>query len=546
MQDYKFPPEVLERFALYLDQNSLTKCIRVSRLWFDCFLPALYRRINVRHFDYYITQTEGGYPSRSDGITRTTETVGFGGQFIYKHHRFIKEVNVMSAFALKYLIGPECVNLEKIAVYRTYSAFSRRKYSPEEAEVLEKWREKYKSEGDGALVLQLWKPLFTQNKGLRKIKLGAYPGEDKAMAKALGALPQLEELYIRNVRSWSTTEALLDFCPKVGNITIEMFSNRFSNPHQTFRSRENYTDITDEPKTQIKSLDLFTIGRRNRSPWIIPVLWRCPLLECFVFPSYGNEHSFPKVARALVMHNPKLRDLKVSIGGLFQGPESKNALKELLEGCPNLSTISLVDHPNIFELDHHLEDPKLRQRLEHFDYSANSEKQIKPVSEMGFGVLSVCPNLRSFKARLVMMEVEGFLEMDIACFKTLETLEVKLDYRSLSSESESEDAADESAHSIDQARMKVEEEKMDNLYRQELQTKILDKLVKFEALTRLKIGRSEKEFSCVLPSPQHKVFYLAIGQDELLLFSKMPRLKSLNVDGVSYSSKLGRMRCFSS
>ncbi|KAG0264196.1 hypothetical protein BGZ95_003642, partial [Linnemannia exigua] len=107
-------PEILERIALYADPHTLTVCIRACRLWFACFLPPLYRNIHVYHFDYFSTDLGDGYPQRSDKVIRTADTVGYGGQFIHKHGRFIKSVTVGTVYALKHLLHPECVNLQEV------------------------------------------------------------------------------------------------------------------------------------------------------------------------------------------------------------------------------------------------------------------------------------------------------------------------------------------------------------------------------------------------------------------------------------------------
>ncbi|KAG0376386.1 hypothetical protein BGX24_007826 [Mortierella sp. AD032] len=258
------PPEVLERIAFYADPHTLTICIRACRLWFACFLPPLYQNINIYHFDYFSTDLGDGYPRRSDKVIRTADTVGFGGQFIHKYGRFIETVTIGTAYALKYLLQPECVNLKEVTtmspLVKHYwrvrgmpSDFSKYRVMPNNSAELSKFRNQFGHEGSGRLVNQIWIPLFTQNPGLRRISLNNLPGGDREVAellKAMGRLAQLEEVYFKFIGDSGILERILDFCPQVRKITIETFINKYSNPYQTFRSRNNFNDITDEPKTQ--------------------------------------------------------------------------------------------------------------------------------------------------------------------------------------------------------------------------------------------------------------------------------------------------------
>ncbi|KAG0247505.1 hypothetical protein BGZ95_008635, partial [Linnemannia exigua] len=151
----------------------------------------------------------------------------------------------------------------------------------------------------------------------------------------MGNLAQLEEIHIKFIKDWGVLEALLDFCPQVRKIAIGRIAERYSHPNQTFRSRSNFNEITDEPKTQVRELDLFSRGQIHQIPWIVPVLWRCPLLENLVIPKYSGQRMFPDVVRAIVEHCPEIRHLNVKIQCKHNSPETIDALATLLNtGCP--------------------------------------------------------------------------------------------------------------------------------------------------------------------------------------------------------------------
>ncbi|KAG0353422.1 hypothetical protein BGX24_007274 [Mortierella sp. AD032] len=157
--------------------------------------------------------------------------------------------------------------------------FSKYRAMPQSDAELSKFQSQFVCKDSKWLVTHIWIPIFTQNPGLRRIAFSNLPGMDREaaqLAKAMGRLAQLEEIYIVFIRDLGVLEALLDFCPQVHKITIETFSSKYSDPNQTFRSRDNFEEITDEPKTQIKELDLFSSGHKQRSLWIVPVIWRCP------------------------------------------------------------------------------------------------------------------------------------------------------------------------------------------------------------------------------------------------------------------------------
>lgn len=51
-----------------------------------------------------------------------------------------------------------------------------------------------------------------------------------------------------------------------GTLTVKTFHSRFSNSRQDVRSLESYAQITNEPKTQIKTLDFFSSWRIRMRP----------------------------------------------------------------------------------------------------------------------------------------------------------------------------------------------------------------------------------------------------------------------------------------
>ncbi|KAF9131573.1 hypothetical protein BGW39_001622 [Mortierella sp. 14UC] len=591
------PPEVLERIALFTDPHTLTICIRACRLWFDCFLPALYQDINVYHFDYLSTDLGDGYPSRSDNIPRTKDTVGYGGQFIHKHGRFIKSVTVGTARALKYLLHPDCTNLEYVTtrapLVKLYwsvrgmpADYSQYRAMPRNDAELSAFANKFSGENGNRLTSQIWVPLFTQHPGLRQISMYTLPAYDKdavRVAKAMGALTKLKELHIKFVKHWEALQALLDFCPQVHKITMETFSNKYSNPIQTFRSRSNnYTEMTNEPKTQVRELDLFSRGRLQLQPWIIHVLWRCPLLESLVVPMYHNENNFPLVVRALVEHCPEIRHLYVRIQGMSKGPATVNALADLFNtGCPRLTSLKLYDAADVFLLEHHFANQDLRRRLEKFVYISSgplSKRNDGAIagSELAFGVLLVCPNLRVFEARRMTLDVFEFLEMDVVCLRTLTTLCLRLRYeRTLSSEvvgeaaqqaaveeqekedkNGSKDSEDRKGgerivegennkkkkeqESIGENETQKEEKKDRAYYCPSLQSRVIAKLVQFTELKELRLGSDPENDR--FREKGVSMLQLEMGEEELQRFAQMRRLEKLEVDGVNYSRRVRRMR----
>ncbi|KAF9900331.1 hypothetical protein EC991_007474 [Linnemannia zychae] len=590
------PPEVLERIALFADPHTLTICIRTCRLWLDCFLPALYQDINVYHFDYFSTDLGKGYPSRSDNTPRTKETVGYGGQFIHKHCRFIKSIKVGTTKALKYLLHPDCTNVKYVttaaplannylSVRGMPTDFSQYRAMPRNNEELLRFVSKFAGNSQTSLISKIWIPFFAQHSGLREISMHTLPGNENdaiKMAKAMGSLKQLEALQIKFVYDWSVMEALLDFCPQVRKITIETFSNKFSNPNQTFRSRNNYTEMTNEPKTQVRELDLFSSGRIQRQPWIVPVLWRCPLLESLIIPMYHTQDIFPVVVRALIEHCPEIRHLYVRVKAESRGPSTVNAFTDLFNaladlfntGCPRLTSLKLYDAVDLFLLEHHFANQDLRRRLEKFEYFSGGFSSMRngvavavAGSKLEFGALLVCPNLRVFEARKRSLCVFEFLEMDFVCLKTLTTLSLRLRYeRTLYSEvvreavqqaAAEEEVDKEDSHGSEDRGVAERETERENNKEQEpigvrqkmmeedddrviLQSRVIAKLTQFTALKELRLGSDPQDHR--FRDERVSILQLKMGEEELRRFAQMRRLETLEVDGVDYSGRVRRMR----
>ncbi|KAF9902844.1 hypothetical protein EC991_004503 [Linnemannia zychae] len=572
------PPEVLERIALFADPNTLTICIRTCRLWFDCFLPALYKDINVYHFDYLSTELSNGYPSRSDRIPRTKDTVGYGGQFIHKHCRLIKSIKVGTPKALKYLHHPDCTNLEYVTVapplVKNYwhvrgmpADFSQYRAMPRNAAELTEFASKFPGRYE-------WLPLFAQNPGLRRISMDVSPETKNGIiriAKAMGSLKQLEDLHIKFVRDCSVMEALMDFCPQVRKITFETFINKYSSINQTFRSRDNFTQMTNEPKTQIRELNIFSQGRKHYQPWIVAVLWRCPLLESLIVPLYQTQDSFPVIVRALIEHCPEIQHLHVRMQEEFKGVATVNALADLLNsGCPRLTSLKLYDAADLFLLEHHFANHDLRRRLEKFEYISCASSWVRngatvtvSGSELEFGALSVCPNLRVFEAPRRTLCVFEFLEMDIVCLETLTTLHLRLRYEeTVSSEVVKEDvqqAAEDDEGDKEEAESNLEwednkeekesmgvnetqkEEEEDRVYDSpSLQSRVIAKLAQFTVLKELCLG--SKPEGRRYRDEGVNMLKFKMGEEELQKFSQMRRLQTLKVEGINYSRKIRRMR----
>lgn len=566
------PPEVLERTALFLDPHSLTASIRVCRLWFDCFLPSLYHTIHVYHFDYLSTNHGVGYPSRSDGVVRTAETVGYGGKFVHKHGQFIKDVTVGSALALKYLLRPKCVHLVRVATVPTdHNAMFRA--MPKKVEELKSWQERLGGDYNEPLVYQIWEPLFAQNPGLCRVSMTNLPGRGKnvvRMCKALGGLALLEELHIRVVKDANVMEALMDSCPHVGTLTVKTFLNRFSNPHQVFRCRRNYTQITNEPKTQIKNLDLFSSGRIGYQPWIIPILWRCPLLERLVIPYTHGEQYFSPVMRTIAEHCPKIRYLNVRILERFTSADTITALDDLLNtGCPRLTSLRLYDAADIFLMERHFWNPDLRERLEEFRCTAGSKRLLERKvlgAEVGFGVLVVCPNLRVFVTSLMMLDVGEFLEMEFACLEKLEVLRLRLRCPSrihlvyvtaaavavVEGDDDNEGVMEGEREGTTKQSNETEEISFARLYYQTIQDKVVDKLVQFRSLKELRLGEDRSNYGNGGgdgDGGRLVDFHLDMregegeGEGKVKMFAeRMSMLGKLCIDGVDYSKEMQACR----
>ncbi|KAG0074154.1 hypothetical protein BGZ90_010978 [Linnemannia elongata] len=71
---------------------------------------------------------------------------------------------------------------------------------------------------------------------------------------------------VKEHKSWQDRFDLDGLLSAGGTLTIKTFHSRFSNPLQDFRSLESYAQITNEPKTQIKTLDLFSSWRIGMRP----------------------------------------------------------------------------------------------------------------------------------------------------------------------------------------------------------------------------------------------------------------------------------------
>ncbi|KAF9148774.1 hypothetical protein BG015_009480 [Linnemannia schmuckeri] len=516
------PPEVLERISVFLDSHSLTVSIRVCRLWFDCFLPSLYHTIHIYHFDYFSTDLGAGYPLRSDGIVRTTDTVGYGGKFVHKHGQFIKEVTVGTAYALKYLLGPKCTNLVRVTTvvpgfYAPNVKF--RGMSKGDGE-LESWRGQFGREHDGILIGQIWEPLL------------------------------LEELHIKFMRDWDIVEALLDYCPQVDKIVIETFTNRYSDPTRPSGAAATMTRLPTSPKTCIKELNLFSSGRMCNNPWIIPVLWRCPLLERLIVPSYRPEWHFGPVMRTIIEHCPEILYLHIRIQERFTSIATITALDDLLNtGCTRLTWLRLYNAADIFLMERHFWSRDLRARLEKFWCSARSKRLLEGRvlgAEVGFGVLLVCPNLRVFEARRMMLDVEEFLGMEFACLESLEVLHARLRYRSrtppiaataLEGDEKEVEAKERYGDGGGKTKQLEETEGVARLYRQNIQDKVIHKLAQFKSLKELHLSEDcskGKDDGGDRPD----VFHFDMGEGEggegkiHVFVEKMPLLRSLCIDGL--------------
>lgn len=561
------PPEVLERIALFLDPHTLTLSIRVCRLWLDCFLPSLYHTIHVYHFDYFSTKHGKGYPSRSDGVVRTAETVGYGGKFVHKHGQFIKDVTVGTALALKYLLKPKCVNLVRVStVLSDHNAKFRAR--PKDAEELRSWHERLGTEYNEPLVYQVWEPLFAQNPGLCRVSMIVLPGRGKymvRMCKALGGLALLEELHIRIVQDTNFMEALMDSCPQVSILTIRTFLNRHALPRQDFRCRRNFTKITSEPGTQIKELDLFSSGRMGYQPWIIPILWRCPLLERLVIPLTNGENHLGLVMRTIVKHCPEIRYLNVQIQESFTSADTIAALDELLNtGCPRLTSLRLVDAADIFLMERHFWNPDLRERLEEFRCTVKSYRLLDRKvlgAEVGFGVLVVCPNLRVFEAPEMMLDMDEFLEMEFACLERLEILHLRLrcpggiplEFTSAAAaaivvegDNENEGAKEGEREGTTKKSNETEVDALTRRYYQSIQGKVVDKLVQFISLKELCFGEDRSIYIAGAGDSGGRLDYplnMKEGEGRVKMFAeRMPMLEKLCVDGFDYSMEMQMCR----
>jgi hypothetical protein len=392
------------------------------------------------------------------------------------------------------------------------------------------------------------------------------------MTKALGGLAQLEELYIGVIKDTDVVEALLDHCPQVGKITIQMFVNKYSNPQQVLRSRDNYTQVTNEPKTQIKEMDLLSSGRKNNQPWIIPVLWRCPLLERLIVPLYRDERHFGPILRTIIEHCLEMRHLHLRIQEKFTSPEIVAALDEVLNtGCPRLTSLYLYDAADIFTLERHFWNQDLRGRMEEFRCNAPSKRLLKGKvsgAEVAFGVLVVCPKLRVFEANKMMLEVGEFLEMEFACLESLEILRLRLRYRTFAFSPGSVAGLEDEGRDKDEVARVVkeeddnkeegggegegDEEEEEKIIHQKEQEeirlhlrstwdKVINKLAQFTLLKELHLGEDRNKEE---DGGEFEVFRMDMdvggeGETKIKVFGeKMPMLKQLWVDGADYSKMM--------
>ena len=379
------------------------------------------------------------------------------------------------------------------------------------------------------------------------------------MCRALGGLAQLEELHIRHVLDRNVMEALMDSCPRVGTLTIKTYLNRFTNPHQDFRSHENYAQISNEPRTQIKELDLFSSGRMGVLPWIIPILWRCPLLEELVVPYTRDEQYFSPVMRTIVEHCPKSRYLNVRIQERFTPADTITVLDGLLNtGCPHLTFLRLHDAADIFLMERHFWNRELRERLEEFWYTTGSKRLLERNilgAEVGFGVLMVCPNLRVFVTLLMMLDVDEFLEMEFACLERLEVLHLRLGcppHIHLAAATAAAvavvDGDDEKEGFKEGERQRErqgtttqsnEEVTLARLYYQSNQDKVVDKLAQFRSLKELRLGEDRNKYGAGGGDGGRLVLDMREGEGKVKVFAeRMPMLGKLRVDGVDYSKEM--------
>ncbi|KAF9089945.1 hypothetical protein BGX23_006342 [Mortierella sp. AD031] len=533
------PPEVLERLALFLTPNSLTICIRVCRLWLHCFVPTLYQDIRVYDFDYFSSNLKGRrYVPRSDGVDRTPDTIGYGGKFVHKYGHFIKEITVGLEHSLTYL-GPNCVNLEKATVAKHPATTSMFRAMPEDEKEMWKWKKYRGGENSSNIVKTLWRPLFALNQGLRRLFLNSFPERKHAvssvsMASALGTLPNLEELHASFVYDWGALQCLFDHCPQVRKITFDVFWGKFGNTCQVFRSGTNFDTITAEPRTQVKELSIFYRSNRNRQSWIIPALWRCPLLERVDIPEF-RMNNFERVVKAIVQHCPEIRYLGFATPTKSAAvPAPERILEDLLIRCRNLCSLRIWDFACFFTARNHLRDRDLRLRLQELRVTGGTLDRSIPGSDLPFGALLVCPNLRIFEAPHMTLDVLEFLEMEFVCLETLEHLHLRLRYQPSPEGEEQEGEGEGEGDGEDDPKAARME---DPVVREGVQTRVLEKLAQFRSLRTLQLGAHRK-----LDKYGYDIFHLEMGEQELVQLAEMPMLKSCEVDEVDYSSKLLRIR----
>ncbi|KAH7053631.1 hypothetical protein BKA57DRAFT_502091 [Linnemannia elongata] len=148
---------------------------------------------------------------------------------------------------------------------------------------------------------------------------------------------------VKEHKSWQDRFDLDGLLFAGGTLTVKTFHSRFSNPRQDFRSLESYAQTTNEPKTQIKTLDLFSSWRIGMRPYIALILLRCPMLERLATPLTRGELNFnPVMRRMIAVHCHKIRYLKAWIQAGFISSDTITALENLLNtGCPRLTSMTM-------------------------------------------------------------------------------------------------------------------------------------------------------------------------------------------------------------
>ncbi|KAF8927533.1 hypothetical protein EDD21DRAFT_362008 [Dissophora ornata] len=419
-------PELILHISRHLTPHELTVCLRVSSAWFESFISPLYENITIFDFDYYKLDVGAGLAIRTENNRQqeppyltlsqggASDASGYGGSQVHKYGHLVRTICTAYIQSAQYL--GDCTHLTCISIYPSYEHHFL--VEPRDHKELALWSQYRTKNMPGKELARIWVELIERNHALKVVKMDLqwFEGNMHLVAKALGALEELEEIHLCDLGKPNELEVILEHCT---NIRTLIFAPGFYNVKQIFIPRPMVG------KTRLQYLDISNQASEMRGAesirWLDQLLERCPELERLGFPKFAEGNLFTDAAAIIPKHCPNLRRLDFKQISDTNCSQSSRALGELLNSCPQLRAVSLDLPLKDFSAEHQLREfPELRERLEEFRSEVSSSDLLR--SNAVFLILELCPNLRVFDVRNVVLTVEELLHIQWSCRDTLQSL----------------------------------------------------------------------------------------------------------------------------